>query len=185
MHTMLLPRFMRRAVGAAGALLVTVLLSTGGAAAQYGGRPAISTDQGSYPAGGAVVVTVTNCLPPNTTTDVLVGDVVVGEVEVNADGGGTATVTIPDATPAGDVTISTTCDGEQVATVVGVTAVVGPTPTPTPDEGGGGAGPTLPFTGGSLSLLLAQLGVGSVGLGLLFVVVARRRRRPSERTVGA
>jgi hypothetical protein len=149
----------------------------GAVAAQYGGRPTIVTDQPTYPAGSAVAVTVTNCLPPGTSADLLLDGEVVGQVAIGTDASGEATVVIPPDTPEGEVAISVVCNGELVTTVVGVTAPAGPDPTPTPPPATGDPDPTLPFTGGSLSLLLARIGAGALGIGLLFVFLSRRRDR--------
>ena len=164
---------MIRKVVAAGllALLVAVVAPTAAGAGQsdYAGC-LIEVDPVEFPAGATVTVTGTNFQPNFETTiefhSVLV---VVGTVTTDATGSFETTVVIPaDATP-GPHTISALCDADGNTSETSVTVTGG--------GGTDGGDGDLPQTGSSSTEPLVVIGVIAVLAGIVFVVVARRRRR--------
>ena len=141
-----------------------------------------------------VLATVTAGPPDGTfaATDVALPDGLFAgddhDVRATCENGDSLTFTITLVCPSGDDPVDGSCEDGSDGTVGGqgptTTTTTGPTTTTTDGSGGTSGGspaqggddsPPLAFTGAAVTGWLLQASVTLVGLGVLIVVVARRR----------
>ncbi|WP_426573436.1 hypothetical protein [Aquihabitans sp. McL0605] len=167
--------FRRMLIGAA----VLVALFAAPAAAQYD----YTVNPGQVEPGGAVSVSGQGCAPGATVTITMtegdttatraLGDVIF-QTTVVADANGEFTVefNIPDGTPVGTYTVTSTCGdtvvGSETIDVVSAT-------TTTPSGTGSGSGGTIVRTGSDLTGL-GLVGAGLLTLGGIFLIATKSRR---------
>lgn len=114
--------------------------------------------------GDDVTVTVTGCSPAPGDVDVRIDGVIVGQAQVGPDGSFEQDFTVP-LEAEGQVAVEVECESEVLSSIVDVQ--VGTLPFQPQD---------LPRTGSETQPLL-QLAAGLVGLGVLFLVLGRRREQ--------
>ena len=112
--------------------------------------------------GDSVTVSVEGCQPAPGTVDVFIDGVLVGTAEVGSDGSFVADFVVP-LEAQGAVPVDVDCDDEVLSTLIDVQ--VGPLPFQPED---------LPRTG-SEAATLARVGTGLVGVGMVVLVLAKRR----------
>lgn len=154
-----------------------VLIAVAGSAML--GSPAGASQAGTYPPleniitvddptvlGNQIVHIAAQCFEPGSTVSFSVAGSGVGQAVADADGVASLAYTVPPGT--GDIVVTasgTGCDGSPLALDITLTRVT--------TAGGGG---DLPRTGTDSTVSLAQLGVGVAAVGVLLVLVTRKRR---------
>jgi hypothetical protein len=140
-------------------------------------KPTVTLSSSTVPPGATITVSGSGFLPGSTVTVKLepTGEVL-ATVRASGAGSFSVQVTIPASTPAGSYTIVVSgrgCSGSSVSTTSLLT-VVPPSTTTTTSK-------PLPFTGASV-VLPVTIGLVLLAIGLIAVVVGRRRPRTADRS---